>query len=93
MPSAIQSAIMQPLQANLDNILLSTSKLVDVQPPTTSINDSVYNFVYTSLFVFISFFLVGLLATIQEVLEFEVPSTDDAEKYGKSNLLIDLPKC
>jgi hypothetical protein len=28
MPSAIQSAIMQPLQANLDNILLSTSKLV-----------------------------------------------------------------
>jgi len=47
---------MQPLQANLDNILLSTSKLVDVQPPTTSINVSVYNFVYTSLFVFISFF-------------------------------------
>jgi hypothetical protein len=56
MPSAIQSAIMQPLQANLDNILLSTSKLVDVQPPTTSINVSVYNFVFISLFVFISCF-------------------------------------
>jgi hypothetical protein len=56
MPSAIQSAIMQPLQANLDNILLSTSKLVDVQPPITSINVSVYNLVFISLFVFISCF-------------------------------------
>jgi hypothetical protein len=28
-------------------------------------------------------FLVGMLATIRDVLEFEVPSTDDAENYGK----------
>ena len=82
MPSAIKSAIMQPLKANLDdNILLSTSKLVDVQPPTTSINVSVYNFVFISLFVL--FFLVGLLATVQDILDFEVPSTDDAENYSK----------
>ena len=81
MPSAIQSDIMQPLQAHLDKIFLSTSKLVDVQPPTTSINVSVYNFVFISLFVL--FFLVGLLATVQDILDFEVPSTDDAENYGK----------
>ena len=75
---------MQPLKANLDdNILLSTSKLVDVQPPTTSINVSVYNFVYIFYYLCLFLFLVGLLETTQDVLEFEVPSTDDAENYSK----------
>lgn len=85
MPSAIQSAIMQPLNANLDdNILLSTSKLVDVQPPTTSILMLVFIIVciiFHCLCLFLC--LVGLLATTQDILELEVPSTDDAENFGK----------
>jgi hypothetical protein len=63
---------MQPLHSNLDaNSLLSTSKFVDLHPPTTSTNFFCC-FIYCC-FLFVSFhYLVGLLATTKDILEFDV---------------------